>query len=446
MPIFSRRRIQAMLDELAPFVGASHFIGRLNDKRFEQALPAEAELALVWAVSRLGGFESEPEWFSDRGRRPEGISTKLVPGVETVFDVKALSDRVIPGVAGMRKLSRKMMEISNKAVRRSGNKLEFFFFERSDFRTPRLHRSIYAPPQHSVSEEIARKLQGFVKDRPAEGEFIDLLDDEMMVRVTWKTSVDPRFNFRSSTVNEIFDIEDNYIANALREKAVQLRSPNFRGLRGALLVDIGSEALKRIDRLDPNGRAVNGSQIIQHFLLDDECGLDFVAVFSPQVDRQMMGDPDHHWKTAVLPGPRTDFSMEGFTKIASMLPRPWFDGYQFAHLHEQGLFGSQSRGWYLGTTMSSKKASESMAIRLSARALHEFLAGRIDASRLRENIIGGSGVFERQLVEGRTIQTARIVPGGIDEGDDFLELVFAPDPSASEFSDRGSLADGEDEQ
>ena len=61
MPIFSRRRIQQMLDDLIGVVAPAQFIGRLNDKRFENALPAEAELALVWAASRLGGFESEPK-------------------------------------------------------------------------------------------------------------------------------------------------------------------------------------------------------------------------------------------------------------------------------------------------------------------------------------------------------------------------------------------------
>src|ERR1043166_6190927 len=72
MPIFSRRRIQQMLDDLAGVVRPAQFIGRLNDKRFENALPAEAELALVWAAHRLGGFVSEPTWYSPDGRLPEG--------------------------------------------------------------------------------------------------------------------------------------------------------------------------------------------------------------------------------------------------------------------------------------------------------------------------------------------------------------------------------------
>lgn len=59
MPIFSRRCIQQMLDDLHGLAPTAQLTGRLDDKRFENALPAEAELALVWAASRLGGFESE---------------------------------------------------------------------------------------------------------------------------------------------------------------------------------------------------------------------------------------------------------------------------------------------------------------------------------------------------------------------------------------------------
>lgn len=133
MPIFTRRRIQQMLDDLIGIAAPSQFIGRLNDKRFENALPAEAELALVWAVSRLGGFESEPTWYSQHGRLPEGISTSLFPGYETVFDVKAVSDRAIPGVAGMRALTAKMVEAANKAKKGSGKRLQFFLLRTKRF-------------------------------------------------------------------------------------------------------------------------------------------------------------------------------------------------------------------------------------------------------------------------------------------------------------------------
>ncbi len=47
MPLFTRRRLQLMLDELYPVLGdakARDLLNRLEDKRVEQALPAEMEL------------------------------------------------------------------------------------------------------------------------------------------------------------------------------------------------------------------------------------------------------------------------------------------------------------------------------------------------------------------------------------------------------------------
>lgn len=438
MPIYARRRIQKMLDDLSGIVSAKHFIGRLNDKRFENALPAEAELALVWGVSRLGPFQSEPVGFSPKGRRPEGISNSLIPDFETVFDVKALSDRVIPGIVGMRKLSAKLVEAANRIHRGSGQRLEFFFFERSDYRVPKNHRTIYAPADHSVSQFALDRLAAFLKTGPRPGDHIDIVDGEMRVRVTWKPGVSPLFNYRSSIVNEIFDIEDNYIAAGLAEKARQLRAPNFKGLRGVLLADIGSASLRRFDAIDPLRRAVSGRQIVQHVLNRPDAGLDFVCVFSPQIDRPPLQSPHHYWRVSVVVRPDLEISTDGLRHLASLLPAPRFGSYELEHLHEQKVFGSQSRGWYLGCNMTFKATTGPATVRLSARALHEFLAGRIDADRLRQTLLGGTGPFEAQLRQGRTIQEARLVPAGLDEDDDHLELVFATDPAASDFECRDS--------
>ncbi|SDC84219.1 hypothetical protein SAMN05444678_10681 [Sphingomonas sp. YR710] len=436
MPIFTRRRIQTMLDDLIGIAAPSQFIGRLNDKRFENALPAEAELALVWATSRLGGFESEPVWYSPEGRLPEGISTALFPGHDTVFDVKAVSDRVIPGVVGMRTISAKLVEAANKARKGAGKNLRFFFYERRDYQNPKLHRSIYAPPDHVLGEAALRTLAQFVCSSPEEGANVDIVDGEMAVRVTWKPGTHSIFNHRSSTVNEIFDADDNYIAAALREKAKQLRSPNFAGLKGVLLADIGSATLKAITSIDRLSRSASGQQIIQRHLDKPDGGLDFVCVFSPRREMNSWGDDQRYWKVTAFSRNGLILPLDGLNALAEQLPKPRFDGWQLEHLHEQRLFGEKSHGWHLGSRLTSNMADHKMTFTFSSRALHEFLAGRIDGDRLRNNMIGLTSAFEHQLARGHTIQGARIVPGGIDQDDDLIELTFAPDPAASPFEDR----------
>lgn len=57
MPIFTRRRLQAMLNDLAPRLDEAKgkdLLRRLENKRVEQALPAEMELALLWGLLQLG--------------------------------------------------------------------------------------------------------------------------------------------------------------------------------------------------------------------------------------------------------------------------------------------------------------------------------------------------------------------------------------------------------
>lgn len=423
-----------MLDELSDIIRPSHFIGRLNDKRFEIAIPAEAELGLVWAANALGGFEPEPEWFSDSNKRPEGVSNALVPGTATVFDVKAISDRVIPGNVGMRKISRKLMEAASKAKKGTGNKLDFFFYERRDYEYLVNHRAICAPPHYAPSTSVLNTIGDFVRSHPQEGQYIDISDSGMIVRVTWKPEVSKLFNFRSSTVNEIFDIHDNHITAALREKTKQMRSPNFAGLRGVLLVDIGCASLKQINGIDQLGRSFSGRKIIQHYIDNSKSALDFVCVFSPKQKRSFLANSHYYWQVTVIVRQGLDMPMSGLQALASKLPAPRFDGYALEHLHEQKLFRNQARGWYVGTTMTSKNNPDSeLNVKFSARALHEFLAGRITGDRLREHIIGGAGAFDYQLAKGNTIREAKIISGDIDEDDDYIELVFAPDAAASPY-------------
>lgn len=61
MPIFTRRRLQAMLNDLAPCLDEAKgkdLLRRLENKRVEQALPAEMELALLWVCFKSATSKS----------------------------------------------------------------------------------------------------------------------------------------------------------------------------------------------------------------------------------------------------------------------------------------------------------------------------------------------------------------------------------------------------
>ena len=63
MPLFSRRRLQAMLDDLGPYLiaaKASDLLARLEHKRTQDAMAAELELGLLWCMQRVADREIDP--------------------------------------------------------------------------------------------------------------------------------------------------------------------------------------------------------------------------------------------------------------------------------------------------------------------------------------------------------------------------------------------------
>ncbi|MGJ3629841.1 hypothetical protein AB5I41_28960 [Sphingomonas sp. MMS24-JH45] len=51
-------------------------VRRIESPQIEQALPAEMELAVMWAVLQLGDSEIEPEWFGT-STLPDAFSTAI---------------------------------------------------------------------------------------------------------------------------------------------------------------------------------------------------------------------------------------------------------------------------------------------------------------------------------------------------------------------------------
>ena len=92
MPIFGRRQLQRMLDELGPWltVGkAKDLLKRLDSREPNQALPAEYELGITWAVSKIAMLEIDR---SMGNRTPDIYSPDLLKGGPLFADVAAIDD------------------------------------------------------------------------------------------------------------------------------------------------------------------------------------------------------------------------------------------------------------------------------------------------------------------------------------------------------------------
>jgi hypothetical protein len=103
MPIFGRRKLQLMLDELAQHLTASKstdLLKRLEHKEADQAIPAEYELALTWGVSKVAHLQIERPFGN---RAPDIYSEDLLRSAPVAVDVAAISDDSLGDESVMRR-------------------------------------------------------------------------------------------------------------------------------------------------------------------------------------------------------------------------------------------------------------------------------------------------------------------------------------------------------
>jgi len=134
------------------------------------------------------------------------------------------------------------------------------------------------------------------------------------------------------------------------------------------------------------------------------------------------------WQVSLFCPKARRVSEDEVKKIAEIVPPPRFEGYQARSLHKQGLFTPSARGWYLGSEITIGGA---LTMKISARLLQEYLAGKISLEQFERFACGKDNQFRRWLEQGYTLSNANFVRAGIDEDDDYVIFEFLPDPAAS---------------
>ncbi len=440
MPIFTRRRLQAMLYELTPhfdeFKG-SDLIRRLESKRVEQALPAEMELALLWALLQLGELEVEPEWFGT-GRVPDAFSERLFDGRPAIVEITAISDAGLAQEDDMRRTASIFCEAANKILRGAGRHLHFTIGEESGYTVQGYVRRRKVDSEFAISSEVLSRFTSWLGDSSSSIRSpLEIRDGKTHVVVTWHEQRQSKFsNIFSSMPAEAYSLTNNPLCSALKAKADQLRSADFDGVRCVLLGDAGSTLLRRLDSSMRSPHSYTGRQIIENFLGKPDCELDVICAFSPHRSPNFMSVHREPltWRMTVFARPGVTVSLLGLEALRAALPRPRFEGYQARSLQQQAAYSTSSRGWYLGTHISSGR--EMMTISISARALLDLLAGRITPDQFN-HMVGmketptQKNLFKHRLDLGDVISSVRIEPGGVDEDDDRLIIELSRDPSAA---------------
>ncbi|WP_299192481.1 hypothetical protein [uncultured Erythrobacter sp.] len=448
MTIFARRRIQTMLDQLAPTLDPQKgrdLLRRLNDTKYvAQALPAEMELALVWATGRLGGLEIEPEWWGDQ-KRPDIVTDRLVPGREAAIEIAATNDNAISGEEEMDAIARQMSAAANEAEKGSGNFLYFSFAEESGFERGQYFRKRMAPKNYELREHIKQALAQWVSSGRSLTQRIRLSDAGLDVTVERKSYRQTRYhNIHSSMPPETHSLEGNPLFGLLRRKKRQLKAAHADTLRVIFVADVGSTLLRRIgEGRETYGSQLtfSGSQIISHFVAKYSEEVDAIVVFSPCKDSSGFGETDiigrkrRRWNVSFFGTSKLPDPPPALEEIASSLPAPHYEGYQARSLFRQGSFQPNSRGQYLGMTIKSTTGKDDLRIEFPARMLLDLLAGRMTEKQFRLLLEPNNSrnIFEHWLSRGLTISGAEMAPRDLDEDDDHLILYFSDDPSARPF-------------
>ena len=434
MPIIVRRRLQAMLNELGPFLTpskASDLLKRIENRITDQAIPAEYELMLTWALSKVAHVEVERKF---GGRALDIYTSDLLPSAPSAIEVTAISDDSLGDQSLMRRAANIINAAASKIQKRAREHLYYEFLEESGVRPAdprsgpynRHFRRRRVTRDFQVSSALDQALREWLRNAPPSSP-LRWEDGNVGVLITWKDYVHPHANTFSSMPPVCYDVRDNPLYEALRAKARQLRSVPDDILRGIFIGDAGCSLLWTLGRPFGGAREVRGDEIFRTFV-QRHPEIDFIIAFVPRRRQQTplsSRTNPREWHLFVYSGELGEEEFEKVTRTLDLLPKPYLEGYQARSWHQQGDFDLQARGRYLGATWTSTAGRNGMTAKFSARALQDLLAGRITPEQFQHRMIGNPNLFEVQLRRGMTISNARFEHTGDENDDDYIILEFS---------------------
>lgn len=443
MPLFTRRRLQSMLTELDPFLErgkATDLVNRLNNKRILQALPAEAEVSILWALSKLGDFENEPYWWGDN-HRPEAYTENLIPNQPAVIEVLAMHDASISGEEDMDRIAVQMMKCADEVRPKSGRYLYFMFGEESGYDNRRYFRRRLAPKDYMLSASASAGIQKWILSQPADRCRLQIIEIGLHVEIEKRAHPQRRFhNFHCSMPPEVYDIDGNPLYDGLRKKLDQLAAAHRGTYRFICVMDVGSTLLRKLGssgERDRMRRYFSAREIIEYFVSKYSDRVDAIVVFAARrVSRDWFGGSRGDsltWAVTPISRPGLELPANSFERLRQILPSPRFEGYQVRSLFQQDAFSPKRRGFVSGLHITDFR-NGTMNVKVSSRALLDLLAGRVSPAQFR-SLIGDDepkNLFQHWLDSGMTISGATFEPRGLDRDDDFLVLTFSDDPGARE--------------
>jgi hypothetical protein len=436
--IFARRRLQKLLNELRPVLGGKavdDFAKRLNNPVADR-MAAIWEVVVIHALSLQATIRNEAPIGS--GRRPD--LHVLTDRLEFTADVVSVSDEGLDENNPYFALSEMVEKTKTKlGLPVGGVDIRVESTRQSSRRGTKT--TLRLPPrsrlQAFVDEEILPRLRDQVRD----GEKVLRVafdDDDVGISITIDPSKSP-YSGGSFGGYNIPGIKDkNPLFAGMKRKAEQLRGAN--GLIGIIVCDGDCRAMK------PSGLGRDGfpPPAIVKELFRQYSHVDFVWLITvEEKTRSFVGtDPPSrqlHVSSLVRDGCSRAAAIDALCeKMTLRMPRPIMmpvNGALRAREKEYDL--GKHGGYSLGGRKVKVSLREATEVLAGLRTFGDDGAKYVDAARR----LGRSGdrnrietMIQKFLREGRLPVAMRVIPGELDESDDWLEMEFGePDPAISPF-------------
>ena len=432
MPIFGRRQLQQMLDDLGPWLDcgkAKDLLNRLENERPNQSLPAEYELSISWAVSKIATLEIDRPAGS---RTPDIYSPDLLASGPVIADIAALDDFTLSGSDAMRRACNIINAEADRLLNGSSSHLHFTFREKSGYERSKHGRTQFfrrrlVRRDFQVDADLRRELRGWLANgRPSQP--LSWNSPVLSVLIEWREFVHPLSNYFCAMPSLAYHVKENPLYAVLRLKSKQLRGAPDGIRRMIFLGDAGCGLLRDLRPIGSSPETFSGAQIIHRFL-QDYPEIDFVQVVSAKRERRA-SQTTRTWNSHVFTQPSGIADRDGARLkllVDKILP-PNLSGYSAYSWHEQHMCQANALGKYVPTQMGF--GGGRMNLRISARAVQELIAGRLSPEEFRNWTFGDDNPVRRQLDAGRTISSVRFEPQGNGEDDDYLIFEFRDDPAA----------------
>jgi hypothetical protein len=383
MSIFSRRLLQRIIDENAHFLPPRQnrdLVSKLNRMHIDQTLSPEWEVVLLYGFSNAGRVFHERDF---GGSKRADIYLELAhdPDKNFIADITTVSDK------GLEELNpfmffwlELMRRVKEQGVRGESFSVDIDGIPGSRYGSPRKAK-LKLPGRARFAETIFNKdfdrfMADILADPTAEHSY-SVKTSEIGITIGYNPA-QPSGGGGFLDYTQVFSIEENLIYQALLSKVDQLEGTGFKGPMGIMLCDGGCSFFNRSSF---TGLAYSFDDVVKTFLFDNP-SIGFVVTFGIERENQYALASQENPERLVIGYYRgkefdnLEFDLpEILSKVGEALPEPqksarsalnWLKG---EHAH-------QGRSHWGGWSMSVGKTSGE--IKISARALLDLLAGRVD--------------------------------------------------------------------